>query len=612
MSGLGKVGLCLGLALIFLPVPLLAASGPPGPKDGRPPSFAALSSLSVVDRVENEREDLSRVTTEIELHYGTVKSRSISLALGRIARSLTPFLLHPEFPAEVILIDDAKPAGFYLGGETVVLTRGLVFSGLVRDTDTMAGLVALLLSRHDLLEEGKTRTRLSGPALLKNRNREARNAALILLRAGYHYAGAVEAVRVMDTVREGEGWKKTIDYLNREKARIEVDASELEDGVSLLLAGRPAASVPFLVRYVDRSPRSLEGRFWLGLAYYRDYFRTLPVSRETLLFSVDPLPTLPPLPPREERRRRWERDFARAIWSGILLDSPSFSPAWNGLGRIALLKGHLRTARRFFGRASHLNPTSPWYAADFALALWMRDHKVQGLNRWNEATGLAGYDPRLVYDQSVLARMGEPLLPTGLASVEELPGWEFVRTLWGESIGERRIRPMPSFIGQVLPAPLLPGMASGRVRRLVGLPSSAPIRSHRYLIWDYRLRSYRLVFRGGIVRIAEFYGKIRKKLPKYPDRGIEKTPGQHPEDDPVEVVPYARIAYLRYRTIRHQWVVQRVGTVLDRFIVLSDRPDEPGGIARPERKTTGSSKTVPERVRPGADSPPGGGPGRPG
>jgi len=582
--------LILGLALFLLPGPSFAQTAfRPLMGDGGTPSYSDLSSLSVVDQVENEREDLSRVTTEVELHYGTVKSRSITLALGRIARSLTPFLLHPEFPVQVIIIDDAKPAGFYLGGETVVLTRGLVFSGLIRDTDTMAGLVALILSRHDLLDEPETRAALSGSALLETRNREARNAAIILLRAGYHYAGAVEAVRVLDSLRSGEDWKKTVDWLNREKARIQVDSAELEDGVSLLLSGRPAASVPFLVRYVDNTPRSIEGRFWLGLAYYRDYFRSLPVSRETLLFSVDPLPTLPPLSSGEEKRRRWEREFAKTIWAGILRDRPTFSPAWNAMGRIALLDGKLRTALRFFGRASHLNPTSPWYSADFALALWMRDHKVQGFHRWNEATGQAGFDPRLVYDQSVLSRMGEPLLPTGIAAVERLPGWEFARTLWGESIGERRIRPMPSFLGHLLPSPLLPGMASGRVRHLVGLPSSAPIHSHRYLIWDYRLRNYRLAFRGGVLRISEFFGKIRKKLPEYPDRGFSSKPGEHPEDDPVEVVPYARIAYLRYQTLRHQWVVQRVGTVLDRFIVLSDRPDIPGGIPRSGVKSVSGS-----------------------
>ncbi len=591
MNRLTGARLILGLALFLLPGPSFAGTAlRPLMGDGGTPSYSDLSSLSVVERVENEREDLSRVTTEVELHYGTVKSRSISLALGRIARSLTPFLLHPEFPVQVIIIDDAKPAGFYLGGETVVLTRGLVFSGLIRDTDTMAGLVALLLSRHDLLDESDKRAALSGAALLEKRNREAKNAAMILLRAGYHYAGAVEAVRVLDSLRRGQDWKKTVDWLNREKARIQVDSAELEDGVSLLLSGRPAAAVPFLVRYVDSAPGSIEGRFWLGLAYYRDYFRTLPVSRETLLFSVDPLPTVPPLFSGEEKRRRWERDFARTIWSGILRDRPTFSPAWNALGRIALLDGRLRTALRFFGRASHLNPTSPWYSADFALALWMRDHKVQGLHRWDEATGQAGFDPRLVYDQSVLSRMGEPLLPTGIAAVESLPGWEFARTLWGESIGERRIRPLPSFLGHVLPSPLLPGMASGRVRHLVGLPSSAPIHSHRYLIWDYRLRNYRLAFRGGVLRIAEFFGKIRKKLPEYPDRGFKATPGHHPEDDPVEVVPYARIAYLRYKTIRHQWVVQRVGTVLDRFIVLSDRPDDPEGIPGPKAESALGSK----------------------
>jgi tetratricopeptide (TPR) repeat protein len=586
LKTLRSAGAVLGLLLGLLPS--LSASSAPSSLMGAggTPSFSDLTSLSVIDRVENEREDLSRVTTEIELHYGTVKSHSLALALGRISRSLTPFLLHPEFPPQVVLIDAAKPAGFYLGGETVVLTRGLVFSGLIRNTDTMAGLVALLLSRHDLLGERERRISAAGPALLLQRNREARHAALILLRAGYHYAGALEAVRVLDALRSGMDWKETLSYLTREKPRIEVDAAEIEDGASLLLSGRPAASVPFLTRFVDSDPRSIEGRFWLGLAYYRDYFRAVRVSRETLLFSVDPLPSSIPPPPREERQRRWERDFARTIWSGILRDSPSFAPAWNGLGRIALIRGHLRTALRFFGRAAHLNPTSPWYEADFALALWMRDHRMQGLRRWNDATGQAGFDPRLVYDQSVLFRMGEPLQPTGFEIVRNLPGWEFARTLWGETIGERRIRPMPSFLGQVLPAPLLPGMRTEGVRRLVGLPSSAPVHSHQYLIWDYRQRNYRLAFREGVVRIAEFYGKIRKKLPVYPWRAIGQNPGKNPEDDPVEVVPYARIAYLRYRTIHHQWVVQRVGTVLDRFIALSARTDTPGGIPRPGHHTS--------------------------
>ena len=159
---------------------------------------------------------------------------------------------------------------------------------------------------------------------------------------------------------------------------------------------------------------------------------------------------------------------------------------------------------------------------------------------------------------------------------------------------------MPSFLGHLLPSPLLPGMVAGRVRHLVGLPSSAPIHSHRYLIWDYRLRNYRLAFRGRVLRIAEFFGKIRKKLPEYPDRGFSEKAGEHPEDDPVEVVPYARIAYLRYQTLHHQWVVQRVGTVLDRFIVLSDRPDIPGGIPRSGEKSGPGSKG-PDGDRPGTE-----------
>ncbi len=582
-------GVVLGLVLALLPG-LSDATGPNSLMGaGGTPSFSDLSSLSVIDRVENEREDLSRVTTEIELHYGTVKSQSLARALGRIGRSITPFLLHPEFPPQVVLIDAAKPAGFYLGGETVVLTRGLVFSGLVRNTDTMAGLVALLLSRHDLLGGRENRAPLAGAALLAQRNREARHAALLLLRAGYHYSGAIEAVRILDSLRSGMGWKGTIDYLTSVRPVIEVDASELEDGVSLLLSGRPAASVPFLTRFVDSDPPSIEGRYWLGLAYYRDYFRTVRVGRETLLFSVDPLPGVTPMSAREERRRRWERDFAQTIWSGILRDSPSFAPAWNGLGRIALMRGRLRTALRFLGRAAHLNPTSPWYEADFALALWMRDHKMQGLNRWKDAAGQAGFDPRIVYDQNVLSEMGEPLRPTGFDIVRNLPGWEFARTLWGESTGERSIRPMPSFLGKILPAPLLPGMRAEGVRRLVGLPASTPIRSHHYLIWDYRQRNYRLAFRDGVVRIAEFYGKIREKLPVYPWRAIGVSAGEKPEDEPVEVIPYARIAYLRYRTIHHQWVVQRVGTVLDRFIALSDMPDTPGGIT-PSGKTGALTK----------------------
>lgn len=597
-------GAFLGLLLGLLPSLSSAAGSSSLMGAGGTPSFSDLTSLSVIDRVENEREDLSRVTTEIELHYGTVKNHSLSLAMGRISRSLTPFLLHPEFPPQIVLIDAAKPAGFYLGGETVVLTRGLVFSGLIRNTDTMAGLVALLLSRHDLLMKRERRVSRVGPDLLLQRNREARHAALILLRAGYHYAGAIEAVRVLDSIRSGTGWNQTIDYLTRAKPQIEVDAAELEDGASLLLSGRSAASIPFLTRFVDSDPRSIEGRFWLGLAYYRNYFRGVRVARETFLFSVDSLPSATPPPPREGRRRRWEREFAETIWSGILRDSPSFSPAWNGLGRIALMEGHLRTSLRFFGRAAHLNPTSPWYEADFALALWMRDHRMQGLRRWNDAAGQAGFDPRLVYDQSVLSRMGEPLRPTGFEIVRNLPGWEFARTLWGESVGERRIRPMPSFLGQILPAPLLPGMRAEGVRRLVGLPASAPVRTHQYLIWDYRKRNYRLALRGGVVRIAEFYGKIRKKLPVYPGRPIGQTPVKNPEDDPVEVVPYARIAYLRYRTIHHQWVVQRVGRVLDRFIALSARPDTPGGIPHPGKipSSTGTGESKERQSTNGKES----------
>ncbi len=597
----GSVLLLGGLLFSILPASRVGAAPT---SEGRPQgaiSYSDLSALSVVDRVESEREDLARVTTEIELHYGTVKSRSIANALRGIARSLTPFLLHPAFPVEVILIDADKPAGFYLGGETVVLTRGLVFSGLIHDTDTLAGIIALLLSRHDLLDDSSGQF-LSGQKLILRRNREAKNAAMILLRSGYHYGGLVEAVRILDTLRSGPDWSKTIDWLIRNKDRIISGTAELQDGISLLLSGRPAASVPFLVRYADTSPRSIEGRYWLGLAYYRDYFRTVRVGPETFLFSVDPLPEETSLPAKEGKKRRWELDFARTIWSGILQDSPSFSPAWNGLGRIALMDGHPRTSLKFFGRAAHLNPDSPWYSADYALGLWMRNHKVLGIRRWMDATNQAGYDPRLIYDQSILARMGGPLEPLGIQRVMKMPGWEFARGLRGKGKEKTESRPIPSFIGPILPAPILPGVDSMRVKRVLGIPTTAPIHSHRYLIWDYRFKYYRLAFRGKTLRLAEYFGKVQMKLPEYPPRPISKTSRKFPEDDPVEVIAYARIAFLRYQTSRHQWIVQRVDKVLDRFIVVSIRPDVPGGISpvrsasprpRSDQNGRGKGRTLP-------------------
>ena len=540
--------------------------------------YAPLLRLSPVDRIETEREDLSRVTSDLELRYGIVRSRSIRKSLDRIARALTPFLLHPGFPVDILLLDAPKPAAFYLGGETVVLTRGLVFSHMVRDSDTMAGLVAILLSRHDLIGEGADRLRPPLPELVRARNRMARNAAEILVRAGFHYSGAVEAVRLFDLLRDGPDWKATVLYLERNKAALLAETSLLENGVNLLLGDRPAAALPLLVRYVDAHPRSIEGRFWLGLAYYRDYARRIPLEKETLLFSVDPVPRRPP---GRASDRLWERDFAREIWRGILIERPGFSPAWNGLGRIVMMEGDLRTALRFFGRAARINPESPWYRGDFGMALWMRDHKVLGMARWKRATAVAGYDPRLIYDQGILSRLGEPLPPQRFESVRSLPGWSEAARLWGESIGIRRIRPLPSFLGKTLPAPLLPGLSSERLRHMVGLPSTAPVLSRRYTVWDYRLRNYRLSLRGGVVRMAEFFGKTRAMMPSFPDQKIDAPPGKS-EDLPVEVIPYARIAFLRYRTIRHQWVLQRVGTLLDRVVILSDRPDRMGTPPRPQ------------------------------
>ena len=538
----------------------------------------SLLQLSPVDRIQSEREDLSRVTSDLELHYGIVHNRSVRDSLDRIARSLTPFLLHPGFPVDILLLDDLKPAAFYLGGETVVLTRGLVFSGMIKNSDTMAGLVAILLSRHDLLDEKTTLVRPGLPELLRGRNRSARNAAEILMRAGYHYSGAVEAVRVFDILRDGPGWEETIRYLERNKSTVLSDAALLDNGVSLLLGDRPGAALPLLVSYVDSHPRAVEGRYWLGLAYYRDYARRLALGRESILFSIDPVPR-PPF--GDPSRRLWERDFAREIWRGIALESPGYSPAWNGLGRIALMEGHLKSAVRFFGRASSINPDNPWYGADYALSLWMRDHKVLGIARWKRSTEVAGFDPRLIYDQGVLSWMGEPVPPERFGVVKTLPGWSEASRLWGEETGTRRIRPLPSFLGQALPVPLLPGLPAVRLRHLAGLPTVAPIKTRRYLVWDYRFKDFRISLRGGVVRLSEFFGKTRDKLPTYPDQAISSTPGKL-EDLPVEVIPFARIAFLRYRTVRHQWVVQRVGTVLDRIVILSDRPDAPGPPPHPQ------------------------------
>jgi tetratricopeptide (TPR) repeat protein len=564
------------MILVFCPAQSSGAVAAPPSYPGVP-SLSELAALSVVTRVEDEREDLTRIINDLELRYGMVKNQSIQLELERISRSLTPFLFHPEFPVQIVMIDYPKPACFYLGGETVVLTRGLIFSHLLKNTDAVAGLVALLLSRHDLLQDLPWSGRLALHDLVQRRDRAAKNAAILLVRAGYHYDGAVEAARILDGLRKGSDWTKTISWLITEKSHILSEEAELEDGVSILLAGRPASSVPFLVRFVTTNDLSIEGRFWLGLAYYRDFFGSLSPTRQTIFFSVDPIPRLPDHA-SPHLSFVWELRFAQAIWSGILRDNPAFSPAWNGLGRIAMMQGKLRMAVRFFGHAARLNPESPWYEADFALALWMRDHKVLGLHHWNSATSQAGYDPRLIYDQSVLSRMGENLLPVGFSSIKDLPGWEFVKVLWGESVGEKRIRSLPAFIGKFLTSPLLPGMPVSKVLHLVGLPTTTPVRSHRYLIWDYRYRNYRLSLRGGVLRISEFYGKNRKVLPEYPPRPLSTSGKNSSENDPVEVIPYARIAYLRYQTIHHIWVVQRVGTVLDRFIILTDRWDHPGSL----------------------------------
>lgn len=115
---------------------------------------------------------------------------------------------------------------YLLNSQTLVLTRGMVYSGLLENTDQVAGVLSYLLAEKlfgRLAEEGKeilspTETGIDNPHK-KPVMKPILYAALAMVQAGYHYQGIIDAVTLLGKARKDPVLQSMGGYLLSKKER---------------------------------------------------------------------------------------------------------------------------------------------------------------------------------------------------------------------------------------------------------------------------------------------------------------------------------------------------------------------------------------------------------
>ena len=485
----------------------------------------------VRDQKIQNMDDLNKLI----LKYGLVRNRSANASLKAISLRLGPYFDHPEFKIRIVILDRQKPIAYLLKGQTLVLSRGMIYSGLLENTDEVAGALAYLLSERMFSKLGNhfvgvaaSDHSLPSPVDGKQILDPVLYAALAMVQAGYHYQGIISAVELLgklrsDPVLGGEG-----KFLLDEKIRV-------LKGSALYFAGQIATFVHHnmtaiydLSRFLARFPLSAGGHFLLGLAYYQSFSESRFFHPDRFLFVDDPIPTIRihaiPLD-------IGALDAAESEWEMSLQLNPAFVPALNAEGRLLLLKGERKQARAYFRRAYNLIPDSPWYAADYGLSLLMEHHTVSGARLLEKSVKKASYDPRLMYDEGLWSNLNGDKTQSmdSFAEIGKIAGWREVASI---SSGLEPVK-VPHLKKEAVASLFTkPGITMEEITKKLGIPKTPPIIVAGRTIWNYSHRGIRLIFHKNIL-----YYSIFEKASADRFLGTLSVGERYDPEDPLSLKP---------------------------------------------------------------------------
>lgn len=505
----------------------------------------------VVGEIKDKKNQNEETLNKLILKYGLVHNRSVNASLEDISLRLGPYFDHPEFRIRIIILDREKIGAFLMRGQTLVLTRGMVYSGLLESTDQVAGVLSYLLAEqlfshlpsgnHERLPvpgAGASSGSRTKPIL-----RPILYAALAMVQAGYHYQGMIDAVHLLGKARNDPALTKMGELLLANKNRVLKGAAYFFEGQTAVLVHHYMTAIYDLSRFLQRFPLSSGGHFLLGLAYYQAFSETRPFISERFLFLSDPVPLLRT---QETPLDIGALDAAESEWDIALKLNPAYSPALDGKGRIFLLKGQFKESQDSFRRAYYLIDTSPWYQSDYAFSLLMGQHAVTGERLFEMALRKAPYDPKLQYDLAVWEDMkGHKARSNAIfRNLSTRPGWRFLirgvhpevsRENQGEIGGNEQ-----SFF-------LIPGETMESVQKKIGFPKSPPVVVPGRTFWFYSGRGIRLVFHKKYLYYAIFEKKWNSKELGGFIVGDKYDPNDPDVPKPSWVVPYGRTPYFIFK-----------------------------------------------------------------
>lgn len=527
---------------------------------------------TIRDRKTRNQEMLNKLT----LRYGLVHNRSVNASLREISLRLGSYFDHPEFRLRVVILDREKVMAYLLGGQTLVLTRGMVYSGLLESTDQIAGVLSYLLAERvfgRLDREDQDLSEHPGEVTEGHFGKEpilqpVLYAALAMVQAGYHYQGILDAVRLLGKARKDPALLSMGNLLLEKKTIVLKGAGFFFEGQTAVLVHHNMTAIYDLSRFLSLFPLSAGGHFLLGLAYYQSFSETRAYSSHRFLFLADPVPLL--------RRQETPLDIgaldaAESEWDFALKLNPAYSPALNGKGRVLLLKGHQKRGRKFFRRAYNLIDDSPWYQADYAFALLMSHHPIRGKRFFNKSLKKAAYDPKLSYNLAVLDLINGHRRESRsiFRKLSRLSGWSFLIRRTDPELSNGNAS---SHVSEKLDADsffLNPGETMANVQKKIGLPKTPPVKLFGRTIWYYSGRGIRLIFHRQYLYYAIFEKKWSSKGLGGFYVGEKYSPSDPGVARPSWVVPYGRDPYLIFKkTYGYVAVSEKSGYVSQVFVSI--------------------------------------------
>jgi tetratricopeptide (TPR) repeat protein len=501
----------------------------------------------VRDQKIESLDDLNRLI----LKYGMVRNRSANASLKAIGQRLGPYFDHPEFKIRIVILDRQKPIAYLLKGQTLVLSRGMIYSGLLDNTDEVAGVLAYLLSERMFSRLGNHFVGVSGSDRALSSAVDGKEildpvlyAALAMVQAGYHYQGIISGVELLGKLRSDSVLGGKGKFLLDEKISVLKGSALYFEGQIATFVHHNMTAIYDLSRFLARFPLSAGGHFLLGLAYYQSFSESRFFHPDRFLFVDDPIPTIRihaiPLD-------LGALDAAESEWEMSLQLNPAFVPALNAEGRLLLLKGERKQARSYFRRAYNLIPDSPWYAADYGLSLLMEHHRVSGGRLFGKAIKKAPYDPRLLYDAGLLSNISGDATQSRdyFEEISKISGWGEIASISSGVSSAKITNPKKEAISSLFTKP---GVTMAEITKKIGIPKTPPVVVAGRTIWNYNHRGIRLIFHKNILFYTIFEKATSERFLGAFSVGEKYDPEDPLSQKPSWVIPLGRTPVFVFKT----------------------------------------------------------------